>query len=291
MYNLSELYDLIGPSKRAEIWDNRIACALADKKRVFATNLMQDAAACFSFTLIQRGHLQMESNGKIVECSVNDILVYMPGFSVKILSVSDDYEAIVLLVDEQRTYHSPMSRDVVSVASLPLILASSPTMTLSDENAQAVSMLMRRIRKHILQPNYMTDKLLQMYYSAFITELTVLHVFAAARGNFSKRTENVFVRFYSLMRQNFIEHRDLAFYAGSLHITTTYLSRALRELTGQTVIALIDRMLLNESVWLLQTTELSITEIAYKLQFSSPAAFCKFFHRMTAKTPKEYRNS
>ena len=291
MYNLSELYDIIGPDKKAEIWDNRIACALSDKERVLATNLLQDSVACFTFTLIRRGHLQMSCNGQIMNGAPNDIYMYMPGFSVKILYASDDYEAVVLLVDEQRIYHSPMLRDVVSITSLPLVLSGSPMMPLTGENAQAIDMLMRRIRKHIMQPNYMTDKLLQMYYSAIIAELTVLHDFAAARGNFSRRTEDVFVRFYSLMRQNFIEHRNLSFYAASLHITTTYLSRVVRELTGQTVIALIDRMLLNEALWFLQTTELSITEIAYRLHFSSPAAFCKFFHRMTAKTPKEFRNT
>lgn len=40
--------------------------------------------------------------------------------------------------------------------------------------------------------------------------------------------EEVFVGFISLLPDNFLEHHDISFYADSLNITTTYLSRVVR---------------------------------------------------------------
>ena len=51
----------------------------------------------------------------------------------------------------------------------------------------------------------------------------------------------------------------------------------------------INRMLLMEASWLLQSTDLNIAEIAERLHFADQSSFGKFFHRMKGVSPKEYR--
>lgn len=289
MYNLKELCERIDSEKLGKIWQESIACGPTDKKTTFTTNQLQDTIACFTFTLVKRGHLRLQTNRQVVDFFQNELYVYMPGFDVKILNVSEDYEGMVLLVDEQMMYQSPVFRNMISISSLPLAMTGTPKIHLKKENARVLEGIMLQIRRHIHQPNRLSDELIQTYYSAFVYELTIVHDYAAVRGNVSKRQEDVFAQFYALMRQHFVEHRDLAFYADKLHITTTYLSRVVQQLTHRTVVDFIDRALLNESAWLLRSTELSITQIADRLNFSSPAAFCKFFNRMTGSTPKSYR--
>lgn len=92
-----------------------------------------------------------------------------------------------------------------------------------------------------------------------------------------------------MLPQHFIEHRDIAFYAFRLCITTTYLSRIVRQVSGRTVADYIDQMLLMEAAWLLQTTTLTVAQIADRLHFADTTTFARFFKRLKGCTPKEYR--
>ena len=85
------------------------------------------------------------------------------------------------------------------------------------------------------------------------------------------------------------EHHDIPFYASALHITPVYLSRVVRQATGRTVVDYINQMLLMEASFLLQTSGLSITQIADHLHFADTPSFSKFFSRLKGVSPKEYR--
>jgi len=103
------------------------------------------------------------------------------------------------------------------------------------------------------------------------------------------RVEEIFFDFIRLLPHHFATHHDIAFYAQSLNISTVYLSRVVRQVTGRTVIDYINQMLLMEASFLLRTSSLSITQIADQLHFSDTASFSKFFSRMKGCSPKEYR--
>ena len=289
MYSIREVCERLDSAMFDEIWQDSIACGTVNKEVTFRTNRLQDTIACFTFTLVKRGHLRLETNRQVVDLFPNELYLHMPGLDIKILSVSDDYKAEALLVDEQMMYRSPVFRNIISLSSLPLAMGVTPKISLSAERARVLEGLMQQMHRHILHPGRLGDELVRTYCSAFVYELTLVHDNAAGHGRVSRRQEELFAQFYALMRQHFIAHRDLAFYADKLHITTTYLSRVVQQLTHHTVGYFTDRALLNESVWLLHSTELSVTQIADRLNFSSPAAFCKFFNRMTGSTPKAYR--
>ena len=105
----------------------------------------------------------------------------------------------------------------------------------------------------------------------------------------TKRVEEIYLDFLHLLSQHYVEHRDIAFYADQLCITTTYLSRIVRQVSGRTVGQYIDQMLLMEAAWLLQTTSLTVAQIADRLYFADTTTFGRFFNRLKGCTPKEYR--
>ena len=85
------------------------------------------------------------------------------------------------------------------------------------------------------------------------------------------------------------DDRDIAFYVSELNISPVYLSRVVRQVSGRTVVDYINQMLLMEASFLLQTSQLSIAQIADRLHFADPASFSKFFSRMKDMTPRMYR--
>ncbi len=110
------------------------------------------------------------------------------------------------------------------------------------------------------------------------------------RHRFSNRQEELFLGFQRLVTQHFTEHHDIGFYASELCITTTYLSRIVRQVSGgRTVVNYINQLLLMEASYLLRQTSLSVAQIADRLHFADTTTFARFFQRMKGMTPREFR--
>lgn len=95
--------------------------------------------------------------------------------------------------------------------------------------------------------------------------------------------------FLSCVRENYRDHREIGFYAGRLHLTPKYLSRALREKSGKTGSEWIEDHVMLEARALLKSTDKSISQISEDLNFPSQSFFGKYFKRRTGLSPLEYR--
>lgn len=84
---------------------------------------------------------------------------------------------------------------------------------------------------------------------------------------------------------------SVQYIAGRLHVSPRYLSDMLRQLTGQHTQQHIQNKLIEKAKEILGTTQLSISEIAYRLGFEHPQSFNKIFKRKTDLSPLEFRRS
>ncbi|MDY3268097.1 MAG: helix-turn-helix domain-containing protein [Phocaeicola sp.] len=84
---------------------------------------------------------------------------------------------------------------------------------------------------------------------------------------------------------------SLSFFAERLNLTPNYLSGRVKEYTGRTAMEWIEDSVILEAKTMLKHTDLSIQEIAYKLNFPTQTFFGKYFKRITGMSPKQYKNS
>lgn len=84
---------------------------------------------------------------------------------------------------------------------------------------------------------------------------------------------------------------SLSFFAERLNLTPNYLSGRVKEYTGRTAMEWIEDSVILEAKTMLKHTDLSIQEIAYKLNFPTQTFFGKYFKRITSMSPKQYKNS
>ncbi|RRA98938.1 helix-turn-helix domain-containing protein [Larkinella rosea] len=82
---------------------------------------------------------------------------------------------------------------------------------------------------------------------------------------------------------------SVQYIADTLTISSKYLSSLLKQLTGQTTQQHIHEKLVEKAKEKLSTTELSVSEIAYKLGFEHSQSFSKFFRTKTKQSPLEFR--
>lgn len=101
--------------------------------------------------------------------------------------------------------------------------------------------------------------------------------------------ENIEVlNFIRLLDKNFKEKHQVNDYTQMLGISKTYLNKKLKSF-GKSASDLIKTRILIEAKKELIYTNLTISEIAYDLNFSEPGNFNRFFKKLTALTPHQFR--
>jgi len=84
---------------------------------------------------------------------------------------------------------------------------------------------------------------------------------------------------------------EVSLFANEMGISRTVLYRKLKAVTGMTINEYINTVRLKRSLQLLQQHELSVSEIAYEVGFSSPKYFSTCFRKQFHKTPSEYASN
>lgn len=99
-----------------------------------------------------------------------------------------------------------------------------------------------------------------------------------SKTNLSK-AEQISKNFNHLVMQNYTTQRSVAWYAKKLGITPAHLSTIVKQTTDKTCVEIITSMVIMDAKAQLKSTDLSIHDIAYSLNFTNMSFFGKYFKR------------
>ncbi len=131
------------------------------------------------------------------------------------------------------------------------------------------------------------QNLLQIFFLDTYDKVQRLFTQKQIKG--SNRKDELFKKFIGLVHAHSVEQRDVAFYAEQLCISTRYLSAITKEMGSTTAKEIIDNFLILELKVALQSTGLSLKEIAEKYRFPDQSFFGRFFKKHTGISPKAFR--
>jgi len=290
MYSLKEFWQIRNLPVPEGEWDGNVICLETNAEWSFGANETHGFLSCYIYTIVTRGWLTILYNNRELTLREGDLYTYSPGFEVTVLSSSSDYSGICLLGDEHFTLSLPTVRDAIRTAYFTVVELTSPVLPLKSDDFRRLRELMQMMIHYQQMGLPLANDSLRMLYNLFLTDLSSIQQHSIREHRFPKRVEEIFLGFLSLLPQHFEEHHDIGFYASELCITTTYLSRVVRQVSGgRTVVDYINQMLLMEAVFLLRQTSLSITQISDQLHFAEVTTFARFFNRMKGMNPREFR--
>ena len=290
MYSLKEFWQLRNLPVPEGGWDGNVICIETNVEWTFGTNETHGFLSCYTFTIVTRGWVTILYNNRELTLHEGDLYTYSPGFEVTVLSSSSDYRGICLLGDEHFTLSQPSVRDAIRTVYFSVMQLEQPCLHLNSDDSHHLQELMQLAIYYLHSNNQSRFESLRLLYSLFITDLTAMLEHSIERHRFSNRQEELFLGFQRLVTQHFTEHHDIGFYASELCITTTYLSRIVRQVSGgRTVVNYINQLLLMEASYLLRQTSLSVAQIADRLHFADTTTFGRFFTRLKGVSPKEFR--
>ncbi|WP_418697561.1 helix-turn-helix domain-containing protein [Bacteroides sp.] len=105
------------------------------------------------------------------------------------------------------------------------------------------------------------------------------------------RKEEICRELVQLVIENYTHERSAQFYADKLGISLQHLSTTVKQVTGKHVLDIIAHIVIVDVKAKLKSTNMTIQEIAYSLNFPSASFFGKYFKRHMGMSPLEYRNS
>ena len=172
-----------------------------------------------------------------------------------------------------------------------LSLLQNPVMKLSFHDFRVCKQAMLCIRERMEDKGHLfREELLGSLLTAHILDLYDIHARRQEAVRLSEHITFLLRKFIELLYNGeYIRHRSLDFYASRLCITPHYLSEICKEVSGRPATYWIDRFTLLEITRLLWQKELSLTEIAEKLNFSSVSYFSRYVQKKIGISPSEYR--
>lgn len=114
--------------------------------------------------------------------------------------------------------------------------------------------------------------------------------FGSKSSNSESCKNNIVERFIELVQTHYREERLIGFYANKLCITPKYLSKLVKENTGRSAGEWIESHVILEARAMLQSSEITIQQIATSLNFPNQSFFGKYFKRATGLSPKQFRS-
>jgi len=250
--------------------------------------------AYYKISLI-RGRNKAEYADKVIDIEKNALLFATPKIPYHYLP-QDEHQSgyFCIFTDDFLT----RNRSGLSPDDLPIFKPGGyPIFQLSDEEAEEISSLFRKMSKELSSDYAYKYDLLRNYLLELIHYGQKLQPAMALypAHNASARVSSLFIEL--LERQFPIESpqqqiglRGARDFAGRLAVHVNHLNKVLKENTGKTTTELINGRILQEAKILLKQTNWNISEIAYSLGFEEVAHFSNFFRKNSAVSPQAFRS-
>jgi len=157
-----------------------------------------------------------------------------------------------------------------------------------DEAAKAIILpLLVRLEKEYKKGATCRYEILRVYLIALFTEL---NQFVATPQHMATNAALILTEQYkNALAQHIYQRQKVNDYAEILCVTPNHLNKCVKSSTGKSAHELLSEMLILEAKVLLRQTNMSISEIAFKIGRNETSDFARFFKAQTDMKPSEYR--
>ncbi len=226
---------------------------------------------------------------KDYEIVENTQVVLLPGTIIRINGCSSDFTASFFGFPKEMFMEACMRFEPIFFR----FIKEQPCYVLPQENTGAINGLIRattaiyndrenRFRNQIAK-NHLQSFMLDIYDKCY-------RYFGKHKIEGGTRQDEIFKSFVSLVHEHCTSQREVSFYADKLCISTKYLTGICKAVTGDSAKKIIDDFAILEIKVLLQSTELTVQEIADRLGFPDQSYLGRYFKRHEGMSPKEYQS-
>jgi len=235
--------------------------------------MVQQRTLFTKLLLIRKGTATVVINEQDERKTLNadSLLVMTSRHVINEIELTPDFEAECVLVDtdmvdENTIYH------------------------LTEEKHKSVSDVFNIIHNIVRHQHINKVEMIQSMFNVLRLILEELPYEERSISHDFKHKKEVYEILLHHLYRNFRKERQIRFYASNMNVSTAYLSRLVKEISGSTINEHVTSLIYKEACNLLSHSDMSIGEIADTLSFSDQSALTNFFKMRAGMTPLAYRN-
>jgi len=244
------------------------------------------------FVLCKDGEIDITYNQRHYVLKKNSLIVGIPDIVVQINSQS--------LIDANAMFCKKEFLDGLNVnvdnslIHILLYILNNPILELTAEELSDLQHTFMDLTKfaETNEEDSFTKEIIASGIRAFIYKVCRIVSYRIKQSDYARvntRKYDYFKRFFALLATEYKQHRNVNWYAEQLHLSTKYFTSLIRQVSGRTTVDWINDRVIYEAKNLLLYSEMSITEIAYQLNFPSTSFFSKYFKNIVGINPSEFR--
>ncbi len=266
-------------------------CGLIDKQviEIFMSSVRM---ATTFFVLCKNGEIDITYNQKHYLLKKNSLVVGIPDIVVQINSQS--------LIDANAMFFKKEFLDGLNVyvdnslIRIVLYILNNPILELTPSEQLDLQHTFTDLEKfaEANEEDTFTKEIIASGIRAFVYKVCRIISLRIERSEYARmntRKYEYFKRFFALLATEYKQHRNVNWYAEQLNLSTKYFTSLIRQVSGRTTVDWINDRVIYEAKNLLLYSEMSITEIAYHLNFPSTSFFSKYFKNIVGINPSEFR--
>ncbi|MDD6953639.1 MAG: AraC family transcriptional regulator [Prevotella sp.] len=248
---------------------------------------VSNSICCHEFHLIHQGTASVNMGGEDIALHRGDLLLLHPFQPVDCHFPPEVESEGLLLEDEVYQRQLQLGGSDVSIQNLG---KPAPFLFHLDEGQLAeLGGILKQIKHTIDYTHIYKEEMLHSLVHVCLLFISELPFDRRLVTPDFRHKQNILQIFFTLAHKYFRTERQIGFYADKLNISSTYLSRVVRELTGNSINHYLNNLTFEEACTLLRTSDKNIGEIALGLHFNDQSAFTNFFKAHAGCSPKSYQ--
>ncbi len=242
----------------------------------------------FIHILCHDGLGQFQLEGKMYQIRKNDLVIWLPSCQVDGVMFSPDFKATYFFVSyELMSKNNP---DISWGIKGYLFSKENPVMGLNELTSEKCHRNFSSIKEKFEDRTHrFRSEIVNLQLQIFVMEMWNIFADQMEQRFHSNEKGSLFERFLQLVNEHCFEHREVEFYSGLLAITPKYLTEVCKKSSGKTASEWIQNYTVQRLILLLKNLNLTFTDIADTLHFSSQSFFSRYVKKSLGISPSEYR--
>lgn len=254
----------------------------------------------YGFFLCREGTARILLGSNTYQISRNYLCIYAPNTFFQILEKSSDLRGI-LEEDDVETYYPVLSpidiRKRLQVRNLPCVKISEiqademiRLYNMVQENEQSVTVKEDLPDTHKeFAEMARTDCMRYLRYALCLKVLEAYFCNTPVEAMPQHKDNAILNRFLVSVYENCHRQRTVQYYAEEQHLSPYYFSSLIRKRSGKSALQWIENVTMIFSKQYLECSEMSIKEIADRLNFPDQSTFGRYFKHHEGCSPSEFR--
>jgi len=263
--------------------------ALCDDVRQMPNPLCPTRLKMCIFGICLENEGEIEVDGQIIKFEKNRYIALLPNQIIRMEKGHFENSKVIFICLSSKMFEE-LLQSIPDMLPLFFYIREHQCAELPE---QEVTWL-RKVHYNILEDMKNTDNLFRRQtaralITALFCKMCDIYGRLIVRSERLNRKDDLFRKFLKLLNENFLEHKNVSWYAEQLYITPKYMSMVIKDVSGQTANDWIQSYVVHEAKRMLKNSSMNIQQIAMALKFPSQSFFGKFFKNVTGISPSQYR--